>query len=65
MSSQFEDYCKALKYYKQKWLELNEHFQVIKSGDLMTMHKDKEQNWCEDYGEDVQFSDQVSSRRRV
>ena len=30
-SRKFEDYYQALKYYKQKWLELNEHFPSYKS----------------------------------
>ena len=37
-SRKFEDYYQALKYYKQKWLELNEHFPSYKSrSDLMTI----------------------------
>ena len=56
-SRKFEDYYQALKYYKQKWLELNEHFPSYKSrSDLMTIFWDtKEQEWCEDCSEDVQF----------
>lgn len=56
-SRKFEDYYQALKYYKQKWLELNEHFPSYKSrSDLMTIFWDtKEQEWCEDCSEDVQL----------
>ena len=56
-SRKFEDYYQALKYYKQKWLELNAHFPSYKSrSDLMTIFRDtKEQEWCEDCSDDVQF----------
>ncbi len=33
MSGQVEDYCRALKYYKQKWLELNEPLSSYKKSE--------------------------------
>lgn len=56
-SWKFEDYYQALKNYKQKWLELNERFPSYKSrSDLMTAFwYPKEQEWCEECGEDVQL----------
>ena len=56
-SQTFDDYYLALKFYKKKWLELNEHFPSYKSrSDLMTIFWDsKEQEWCEDCNEDVQL----------
>ena len=55
-SQTFDDYYLALKFYKQKWLELNDHFPSYKSrSDLMTIFWDPaDQRWCDECDEYLQ-----------
>ena len=45
---QFDDYYEALKYYKNRWLQMEEQSPLYKSrSDLMTIFWDPEdQRWC-------------------
>lgn len=53
---QFDDYYEALKYYKNRWLQMEEQSPLYKSrSDLMTIFWDPEdQRWCEECDENVQ-----------
>ena len=52
----FDDYYTALKYYKNRWLEMSEASPLYKSrSDLMTIFWDPaDQRWCEECNEDIQ-----------
>lgn len=53
---QFDDYYEALKYYKNRWLQMADQSPLYKSrSDLMTIFWDPEdQRWCEECDENVQ-----------
>ena len=52
----FDDYYTALKYYKNRWLEMSEASPLYKSrSDLMTIFWDPtDQRWCEECNEEIQ-----------